>query len=67
MCCGVRQVAFSSVATALKFFVDDMEAGRFRVHHGVIDKAKGSAPNDPSTFQLRDHFAIATSAGRGRL
>lgn len=55
------QVAFSSVSMALRFYVADMEAGRFHVHHGVIQKAKGSAPNDPGTFELRDHFAIATA------
>ncbi|EIE26161.1 hypothetical protein COCSUDRAFT_10765, partial [Coccomyxa subellipsoidea C-169] len=52
------QIAFSSVATALRFYVSDLKAGRrYHIHHGVIEKAQGSAPNDPSTFVLRDHFA----------
>ncbi len=55
------QIAFSSVATALRYYVSDLEAGRFHVHHGVIEKAKGSAPNDPGTFVLKDHFAIPTN------
>ena len=55
------QVAFSSVATALRFYVSDLEAGRFHIHHGVIEKTKGSAPNDAGTFVLKDHFAIPTS------
>ncbi len=49
------------MATALRFYVSDLKAGRrYHIHHGVIEKAQGSAPNDPSTFVLRDHFAIAT-------
>jgi ADP-ribose/FAD diphosphatase len=63
MCWLYAQVAFSSVSMALKFYVADLEAGRFHVHHGVVQKAKGSAPNDPSTYQLRDHFAIPTAVG----
>ncbi len=59
--CCFAQIAFSSVATALRFYVSDLKAGRrYHIHHGVIEKAQGSAPNDPSTFVLRDHFAIAT-------
>ncbi|BDA50853.1 probable phosphatase NudJ at N-terminal half [Coccomyxa sp. Obi] len=56
-----EKIAFSSVATALRFYVSDLEAGCFHVHHGVIEKAKGSAPNDPGTFVLKDHFAIPTN------
>ena len=26
--------------------------------HGVIEKAKGSAPNNPSKFELKAHFAV---------
>ena len=59
--CCVAQIAFTSVATALRFYVSDLKAGRrYHIHHGVIEKAQGSAPNDPSTFVLGDHFAIAT-------
>lgn len=54
------QIAFSSVAIALRYYVSDMESGRFHIHHGVIEKKKGSAPNDPGTFLLKDHFAIPT-------
>ena len=58
--CDVLQIAFSSVATALRFYASDLKTGRFHIHHGVIEKAKGSAPNDPGTFVLKDHFAIAS-------
>eukprot|EP00884_Botryococcus_braunii_P011226 jgi/Botrbrau1/20103/Bobra.0173s0007.1 len=56
------QIAFSSVSIALRYYLDDMASGRFHVHHGVIEKQPGSLPNDPSTFKLRNHFAIRTDA-----
>ncbi|EFJ46901.1 hypothetical protein VOLCADRAFT_44814, partial [Volvox carteri f. nagariensis] len=49
------QIAFSSVAVTLRLYCEDLRTGAFRVHHGVIDKRPGSLPNDPGTFQLRDH------------
>ena len=54
------QVAFSSVAITLRCFAAEMLEGAFHVHHGTIEKVKGSAPNDPSTFVLKDHFSIGT-------
>ena len=56
----IMQVAFSSISTALRFYLADMKDGFFRYHYGVIDKVRGSFPNDPSTFLLKDHFAIQT-------
>jgi hypothetical protein len=44
-----------------------MRGGVYHIHHGTIEKARGSAPNDPSTFELRDHFAIATQSEVSRL
>lgn len=54
------QIAFSSVAVTLRYYLEDMAAGgRFRYHHGVIAKNPGAGPNDPSTFAVRDHLAYA--------
>ncbi|GLC44837.1 hypothetical protein PLESTB_001208800 [Pleodorina starrii] len=51
-------LAFSSVAVTLRLYLEDMRAGAFRVHHGVIDKRPGSLPNEPGAFQLREHVAL---------
>ncbi|KAG2447835.1 hypothetical protein HYH02_007291 [Chlamydomonas schloesseri] len=65
------QLAFSSVSITLRLYLEDLRAGSFRVHHGVIDKRPGSQPNDPGAFALRDHMALelggasATAAGPG--
>ena len=61
------QVAFSSISIALRCYASDMRQGTFHIHHGTVEKAKGSAPNDPSTFVLRDHFAIATQSNGSHL
>lgn len=53
-----QEIAFSSISIALRYYVDDMQKGRFHVHHGVIDKIPGSQPNDPKSFVLRDHFSL---------
>jgi ADP-ribose/FAD diphosphatase len=52
------RLAFSSVAITLRQYLADRESGTWHVHHGVIVKAPGSAPNDPTSFSLQDHFAI---------
>ncbi len=68
MTCNVcPQIAFSSIAIALRLYAADMRGGVYHIHHGTIEKARGSAPNDPSTFELRDHFAIATQSEVSRL
>ena len=54
------QIAFSSVSTALRLYVADLERGNFNVHHGVIDKAAGSKPNEPGSFKLKNHIAVLT-------
>lgn len=59
--CRTVQVAFSSISLALRFYVEDMRAGRRRLHHGVIEKAEGSLPNDPASYRLRDHMAMDIS------
>ena len=64
---GTLQVAFSSIAIALRCYAADVQQGLFHIHHGTVEKAKGSAPNDPSTFVLKDHFAIATHSEASRL
>ncbi|EFN59419.1 hypothetical protein CHLNCDRAFT_18991, partial [Chlorella variabilis] len=55
------QLAFSSVSIALRSYLADQASGRFAVHHGVIQKRKGSGPNEPGSFQLVDHFALPTT------
>ena len=52
------QIAFSSVSLSLKHYLQDLAAGTWHVHHGVIAKVPGSAPNDPTAFTLEEHFAI---------
>lgn len=63
----VHQIAFSSIAIALRCYAADRREGMYHIHHGTIEKARGSAPNDPSTFVLRDHFAIATQSEVSKL
>jgi hypothetical protein len=46
------------------FFLQDMASGQWHLHHGVIDKVPGAAPNDPASFQLRDHFSVAVAQGQ---
>ncbi|GBF90822.1 nudix hydrolase, chloroplastic [Raphidocelis subcapitata] len=54
-----RELAFSSVSVALRAYCDDAAAGREgSYHHGVIRKQPGSAPNDPSSFELVDSFCV---------
>ncbi len=52
------ELAFSSISITLQNYIQDLAAGAFRVHHGVIDKRPGSQPNDPGTFALREHLAV---------
>ena len=60
------KLAFSSVSISLRHYLDDAAAGgAWRVHHGVIQKMPGSAPNDPATFSLVDHIAMPLAAGGG--
>lgn len=53
-----EQIAFSSVSITLRHYVADMASGMWHMHHGVIDKISGAAPNDPAAFQLKDHYQI---------
>ena len=48
-------------------YLEDLQAGSFRVHHGVIDKRPGSLPNDPATFQVRDHVAMSIASSVGSI
>lgn len=52
------EIAFSSISLALKAFFQDLEGGTWHHHHAVIDKKRGSAPNDPGSFLLRDHLKL---------
>jgi len=56
-----QDIAFSSVSLALRYYLEDVEAKKWRVHHGVIEKKLGSAPNDPSTFQIKDLMSMEVS------
>lgn len=58
------ELAFSSISLALRLYVEDLEAGRFRVHYGVIDKTPGAGPNQPGTFVLQQHMALAVARER---
>ena len=49
------------MSTALRLYASDLKAGKFHIHHGVIEKAASAPPNDPAAFQLRYHFAIPTA------
>ena len=53
-----EELAFSSVSLALRFYLEDREAGTWTQHHGVIQKAVGAGPNDPGGFQLVDHYVF---------
>eukprot|EP00983_Pelagomonas_calceolata_P002838 93683-Pelagomonas_calceolata.AAC.1 len=44
-----------------RYYLEDVEAKKWRVHHGVIEKKLGSAPNDPSTFQIKDLMSMEVS------
>lgn len=57
-----EELAFSSVSLALRLYVDDVAMGRFRFHHGVITKSPGAGPNEPGTFTLQHHMALATTS-----
>lgn len=39
--------------------MEEMKTGLFKVHHGVIEKREGSAPNDPTSYRLRDHMEMS--------
>ncbi|KAL0051530.1 hypothetical protein WJX82_009389 [Trebouxia sp. C0006] len=54
------QIAFSSISLALQYYVEDMQSGQYRLHHGVVSKQPGSGPNEAGRFQLQDHFAVRT-------
>ena len=54
------QIAFSSISLALQYYIEDMQQGQYRVHHGVVAKQPGSGPNEAGGFQLQDHFAVTT-------
>lgn len=57
---ALLQIAFSSISLALQYYVEDMQQGQYRVHHGVVSKQPGSGPNEMGSFQLQDHFAVKT-------
>lgn len=44
-------------------YLQDLSSGRTTVHHGVIQKAPGSSPNDPGSFRLVDSFELSGDVG----
>lgn len=54
-------LAFSSISITLRNYCQDLQAGAFHMHHGVIHKRPGSSPFDPSAYVLKDHFAVPTT------
>lgn len=60
-CVASMQIAFSSVSLTLQHYLEDVESGRFRVHHGVIVKKRGAKPNEPGSFVLENHIAVPTT------
>ncbi|KAG0619949.1 hypothetical protein M758_4G177500 [Ceratodon purpureus] len=51
-------IAFSSITVALKMFIEDVNAGQIRSHHGVIVKRPGASPSDPTGYVVRDHLSV---------
>ena len=56
------QIAFSAITVVLQLLVEDLRAGSWRVHQGVIHKKDGFSPSDPLGYELRDHVGVATTA-----
>jgi len=50
------ELAFSTVSTTLRLWTEDLAAGGWCVHSGVIEKEAGSGPN--GGFRLRDHIRL---------
>ena len=46
------ELAFSSVTVALEQYMMDLDAGKFKMHYGVIHKTEGSDPNDPDSYYV---------------
>lgn len=57
------EIAFSAITVVLQLLVEDLRAGSFRVHQGVIDKKEGFSPSDPKGYELRDHVGVLTTVG----
>jgi ADP-ribose/FAD diphosphatase len=55
------EIAFSAITVVLQLLVEDLRAGSFRVHQGVIHKKDGFSPSDPNGYELRDHVAVLTT------
>jgi hypothetical protein len=68
--CGTRppEEIFENVtfhfAPCCAAVLQDMASGQWHLHHGVIDKVPGAAPNDPASFQLKDHFSVPVALGQ---
>lgn len=52
------ELAFSSVRLALQLYIEDLAAGEWAFHQGVIDKVPGSHPADPGAFRLVDQHRL---------
>ena len=43
---------------ALKLYVEDLERGDWRFHHGVVKNKEGAGPNEPGTFALKGYIGL---------
>lgn len=50
------QLAFPSVATALRLYVEDLRRGEHRVHTGVVEWSREGSRFDLAQYRLRDHW-----------
>jgi ADP-ribose/FAD diphosphatase len=55
------ELAFSSVALALRRYIGEREKGAFSYQHGAIIKRPGAGPNEPGSFQLIDCWEVGES------
>jgi ADP-ribose pyrophosphatase YjhB (NUDIX family) len=50
-------LAFPSVATALRLYADDRDAGAFRIHTGIVEWTGEGSRFDLEQYRLRGHLA----------
>jgi len=53
-----EELAFSSISITLQHYLEDMQSGKYRLHHAEIEKLPGTAPNDPNSFRLVNHMSF---------
>jgi ADP-ribose/FAD diphosphatase len=57
------QLAFSSVAMALRSYAADTSSGAFGFRHGKIIKRPGAGPNEAGSFSLEDVLTVGPGVG----